>query len=70
MVWGLNASLIYPDPSDHLEQVYSVRPGSKPNFSFSASRLRNKLPEYLRSAETVDSFKSGLKTLLFTAAYQ
>ena len=39
-------------------------------FSFYASRLWNKLPEYLRLAETVNSFKSGLKTLLFTAAYQ
>jgi len=40
------------------------------SFSFYASRLWNKLPENLRSAETVNSFKSGLKTLLFTAAYQ
>ena len=39
-------------------------------FSFYAPRLWNKLPEYLRSAETVSSFKSGLKTLLFATVYQ
>ncbi|MDG2594948.1 hypothetical protein P7M37_24555, partial [Vibrio parahaemolyticus] len=38
--------------------------------SFYAPCLWNKLPEYLRSAETVNSFISGFKTLLFTAAYQ
>ena len=38
-------------------------------FSYSAPHLWNKLPVDLRSAQTVSSFKSGLKTLLFTEAY-
>lgn len=39
-------------------------------FNFYASDLWNKFPEHLRSAETVSLFKSGLKTLLFNAAFQ
>lgn len=38
-------------------------------FSYYAPHLWNKLPVDLRSAQTVSSFKSGLKTLLFTEAY-
>lgn len=38
-------------------------------FSFCGPHLWNRLPEHLRHAQTVSSFKSGLKTLLFTAAY-
>ncbi|XP_059207040.1 uncharacterized protein LOC131986205 [Centropristis striata] len=38
-------------------------------FSYYAPHLGNKLPVDLRSAEKYSSFKSGLKTLLFTAAY-
>ena len=38
-------------------------------FSYCAPHLWNKLPADLRSAQTVSSFKSGLKTLSFTAAY-
>lgn len=38
-------------------------------FSYYAPHLWNKLPEGLKYAQTVSSFKSGLKTLLFSTAY-
>lgn len=38
-------------------------------FSFYAPFNWNKLPESLRSATSLSSFKSGLKTLLFTTAF-
>ena len=38
-------------------------------FSFYAPHIWNKLPENCRSAETLSSFKSELKTFLFTAAF-
>ncbi|KAF7668705.1 hypothetical protein LDENG_00294700, partial [Lucifuga dentata] len=38
-------------------------------FSFSAPQLWNRLPEDLRSAPTVNSFKTRLKTFLFSAAF-
>lgn len=67
---ALNTSLIYwqvtkhPDPSGHLEQVYSVFPGPK---------LTEVLPtcgtSFLRSAKTLSSFKSEIKTLLFSVAF-
>ncbi|XP_057686102.1 uncharacterized protein avpr2aa isoform X3 [Corythoichthys intestinalis] len=38
-------------------------------FSYYAPHLWNKLPERLKYAQTVSSFKSGLKTLLFSTAY-
>ena len=42
---------------------------SEAAFSCCAPQLWNKLPEHLRSAKTVSSFKTGLKTLLFTTAF-
>ena len=39
-------------------------------FSFYAPHVWNKLPESLRSAETLSVFKSRLKTHLFSAAFQ
>ncbi|KAF7648679.1 hypothetical protein LDENG_00153240 [Lucifuga dentata] len=38
-------------------------------FSFSAPQLWNKLPEDLRSAPTVNYFKTRLKTLLVSTAF-
>ena len=38
-------------------------------FSFYAPQIWNKLPENCRNAETLSSFKSRLKTHLFTAAF-
>ena len=38
-------------------------------FSFYAPNLWNTLPEYLRMAETVETFKHALKTYLFDLAY-
>ncbi|MDG2565911.1 hypothetical protein P7M21_26160, partial [Vibrio parahaemolyticus] len=38
-------------------------------FSYYAPHLWNKLPVDLMSAQTVSSFKSRLKTLLFTEVY-
>ncbi|KAK9522346.1 hypothetical protein VZT92_018819 [Zoarces viviparus] len=38
-------------------------------FSFSAPHIWNKVPESCRSAETLSSFKSRLKTFLFAAAF-
>ena len=42
---------------------------SEAAFSYYAPYMWNKLPVDLRSAQTVSSFKSGLKTLLFTVAF-
>ena len=42
---------------------------SEAAFSYYAPHLWNKLPEHLRSSQTVSSFKSGLKTLLFAAVF-
>ncbi|XP_068571421.1 uncharacterized protein [Cebidichthys violaceus] len=39
-------------------------------FSFSAPHIWNKVPESCRSAETLSSFKSRLKTFLFAAAFE
>ncbi len=38
-------------------------------FSFYAPNIWNKLPENCRSAETLNAFKSRLKTFLFAAAF-
>ncbi|KAF7648112.1 hypothetical protein LDENG_00161870, partial [Lucifuga dentata] len=38
-------------------------------FSFSAPQVWNKLPEDLRSAPTLNSFKTRLKTFLFNIAF-
>ena len=38
-------------------------------FSFYAPSLWNTLPEYLRMAETVETFKRALKTYLFYHLY-
>ena len=38
-------------------------------FSYSAPRLFNKLPLDLKKIESLDSFKSKLKTYIFTKAY-
>ncbi|XP_076578637.1 LOW QUALITY PROTEIN: uncharacterized protein LOC143315073 [Chaetodon auriga] len=42
---------------------------SEAAFSYYAPHLWNTLPAHLRSAPTVSSFKSGLKTLLFATAF-
>src|SRR4029434_8837491 len=41
----------------------------KAAFIFYAPSLWNTLPEYLRMAETVETFKHALKTYLFDLAY-
>ena len=75
---GPNTSLIYlyfakpPDLAGPLGQVYlALRVKTKQGeaaFGFCAPHLWQTLPEYLRSAETVSSFWSGLKEFLFDAA--
>lgn len=78
MVSGLHLSLIYsyttkhPDPSGHLSQVYSGFPGFKPSNmkQLLVSVLSNSCLEHLRSAFTIDSSKTRIKTKLFTSAFQ
>ena len=38
-------------------------------FCSAAPRLWNGLPDHLRATQTLDSFKTGLKTLLFKKAF-
>ncbi len=59
----------HPDPSGDLSLLSVARIKTKQDeaaFSFSSLNRWNKLPEYLRSATPVSSFKSGLKTSIFT----
>lgn len=63
---------MHPDSLGHLEQVCCKKTRTKQGdaaFSYYAPHLCNKLPEDLRSDQTVGAFKSGLKTLLFTVVY-
>ena len=38
-------------------------------FTYCAPRIYNKLPENIKTAQTIEIFKSRLKTFLFTQAY-
>ncbi|KAK9528084.1 hypothetical protein VZT92_014578 [Zoarces viviparus] len=55
---------------DHITPVLRVRTKhGEAAFSFSAPHIWNKVPESCRSADTLSSFKSRLKTFLFAAAF-
>jgi hypothetical protein len=57
-----------------LDPKASLRPRTKSHgertFAFQAPEIWNKLPAQLREADTLASFKSGLKTHLFREAYK
>jgi flagellar biosynthesis chaperone FliJ len=72
------ADLLFPHlPSRSLRSEKQLRldqPGTKNKygdraFSVGAPRLWNSLPMYVKEAETLDTFKSRLKTYLFRKAY-
>ena len=64
----------HPYPSSHLRLIYFVfwvrTKNGEAEFSFSAPHIWNKVPESCRSAKTLSSFKSRLKTLLFAVAFK
>src|SRR6218665_3435368 len=56
------------DKCDLLVRRMKTRFGDRA-FSAAGSRCWNKLPAALRAANSIDSFKTGLKTYLFSNAY-
>ena len=52
------------EPRAVLERSFAAR-----SFSYTAPRLYNRLPQYIRQSGTLETFKRQLKTFLFVRAY-
>ena len=67
----LNVALRSTDDPSCLDEPRAVRERSfaARSFSYTAPRLYNRLPQYIRQLGTLDAFKQQLKTFLFARAY-
>ena len=68
---GSTLSLRSADDPYHLYEPRAIGERSFANrsFSYTAPRLYNKLPVAIKQTDSLNSFKSHLKTFLFTRAY-
>ena len=67
----LNVALRSADDPFCLNEPRAIRERSfaARSFSYTAPRLYNRLPQYIKQSGTLDTFKQQLKTCLFARAY-